>query len=123
MAASSTENKTSLWSLKTMRNLHTFQAHKDVINANKFSFTKKSLITGSLDRTIKFWDLEKGVCSKTVRSLTLNLNQSICMSQLFDLNVSVSESFFATAHLDGSLKIWQLRTGETITDLKNAHEE
>lgn len=96
-----------------MRSLHTFQAHKDAINANKFSFSKKSLITGSLDRTIKFWDLEKGICTKT----------SICMSQLFDLNVSVSESYYATTHLDGSLKIWQLRTGEVITDLKNAHEE
>ena len=68
LAASSTEHKTLIWSLKTKRATQTFQGHKDTINANKFSFSKKSVITGSLDRTIKFWDLEKGICSKTVKN-------------------------------------------------------
>jgi autophagy-related protein 16 len=66
IAASSTEHKSIVWGLKTMRSVHSFQGHKDTINANKFSFAKKCLITGSLDRTIKYWDLEKGICTKTV---------------------------------------------------------
>ena len=60
------DNKTLLYKLKTMRTMHTFNGHKDMITSNKFSFTKKSIITGSLDRTIKFWDIEKSICSKTV---------------------------------------------------------
>lgn len=67
LAAASTEHKAVLYKLKTMRQAHSYSGHKDTINACKFSFSKKSLITGSLDRTIKFWDLEKGMCSKTVR--------------------------------------------------------
>ena len=66
LAGASTEHKALLWKLKTMRTVHSFSGHKDNINACKFSFSKKSLITGSLDRTIKFWDLDKGMCSKTV---------------------------------------------------------
>lgn len=66
LAASSLEHRTQLWKLKTMRSQHTFSGHKDVITANIFSFSKKQIITGSLDRTIKTWDMEKGLCTRTV---------------------------------------------------------
>ena len=66
LVGSSLEHKAQIWRLKTMRSMHTFSGHKDVITANIFSFSKKQIITGSLDRTIKFWALEKGICSRTV---------------------------------------------------------
>ena len=66
LAAASTEHKATLWSLKTMRPGHSFPGHKETINACKFSFVSKSLITGSQDRTIKYWDLDKGTNTKTV---------------------------------------------------------
>jgi WD40 repeat protein len=61
-----------IWKLKTMRTVHTLNGHKENINACKLSFSKKQAITGSLDRTIKFWDLDKGICTKTVKELILN---------------------------------------------------
>lgn len=66
IVASSLEHKAQLWKLKTMRSVHTFSGHKEYISSNIFSFSKKQIITGSLDRTIKFWDIEKGVCVRTV---------------------------------------------------------
>jgi WD40 repeat protein len=57
LAGSSSEHKAIVWSLKTMRTLHEFYGHTDTINACKFSFAIQSLITGSSDSTIKFWDL------------------------------------------------------------------
>jgi len=66
LAGASTEHKAILWKLKTMRTLQTFSGHKEQINACKFSFVTKSLLTGSQDRTIKMWDLDKGTNTKTV---------------------------------------------------------
>ena len=66
MGATSLENKAILWRLKTMRQVHSYSGHKDTVSACKFSFSRKSLFTGSLDRTIKFWDLDKGICTRTV---------------------------------------------------------
>ena len=66
LAAASTEHKAMIWSLKTMRNTFTFPGHKETINACKFSFVTKSLLTGSQDRTIKIWDIEKGNNTKNV---------------------------------------------------------
>ena len=68
LAGASTEHKVVLFKLKTMRSLHTFQGHKETINACKFSFVTKSLLTGSQDRTIKIWDIERGNNTKTVRN-------------------------------------------------------
>ncbi len=66
LAAASTEHKAILWRMKTHRPAHTFSGHKETINACKFAFVTKSLLTGSQDRTIKIWDLEKGSNTKTV---------------------------------------------------------
>jgi WD40 repeat protein len=47
LAGASTEHKVMLWRLKTMRTTQTFSGHKDAINACKFAFVIKGLITGS----------------------------------------------------------------------------
>lgn len=67
LIASSLENKAVIWRLKTMRIAHTLTGHNDVINACRLTFSKKQALTGSLDRTIKFWDIESGICTRTVR--------------------------------------------------------
>ena len=73
LAGASTEHKAMVWKLKTMRVHHTFPGHKETINACKFSFVTKSLLTGSQDRTIKVWDLEKGTNTKNVKIFLLKI--------------------------------------------------
>lgn len=41
LAGSSTDNRAIIWKLKTMRQVHAFQGHKETINAVKFSFATK----------------------------------------------------------------------------------
>ena len=85
LAAASTEHKAMIWRLKTMRSVHTLAGHKDTINASKFSFVTKSLLTGSADRTIKLWDLDKGTNTRTVRKHTIH---DICNRSCVSLHVS-----------------------------------
>lgn len=66
LAAASTEHKVLLWRLKTMRVAQTFTGHKETINACKFAFVTKSLITGSQDRSLKVFDVDRGTTTKTV---------------------------------------------------------
>ena len=44
------------------------------------------------------------------------------MSQCFDLNISISESYLASAHFDGAIRIWSLRSNELMHEVKNAHD-
>lgn len=67
-----------------MRTAHTFIGHKDSVNACKLCFAKKLAITGSLDRSIKFWDLDSGKCTNTVTILYFIslLRKSACRNVL-----------------------------------------
>lgn len=47
----------------------------------------------------------------------------MCFSSCFDINVSVQENNFASAHFDGSIRIWNVRGGEMVQELKNAHDD
>jgi WD40 repeat protein len=48
-----------LWSLDG-RLLQTFQGHQDFISSVAFAPDGKSIVTGSLDKTVKLWDLDLG---------------------------------------------------------------
>jgi WD40 repeat protein len=37
--------------------------------------------------------------------------------------MSLQENMFASAHFDGSIRMWSVRTGELTAEIKNAHDE
>lgn len=47
----------------------------------------------------------------------------MCYSSCFDLNVSLQENMFASAHFDGAIRLWSVRTGEIIQEIKNVHDD
>ena len=59
-------NRTYVWSLKTGEKLFTFEGHKFDIGALVFTPDNRFLISGSVDTTIKFWDLKTGQESRTL---------------------------------------------------------
>jgi autophagy-related protein 16 len=118
LAGASTEHKVVLWRLKTMRVAQTFSGHKETINSCKFAFVTKSLLTGSQDRSIKIFDVDRGTNTKTVSQLTLIIFQIMCFSSCFDIHISVQENNFASAHFDGSIRLWSVRGGELVHELK-----
>lgn len=47
----------------------------------------------------------------------------MCFSSCYDLHVSLQENNLASAHFDGSIRIWSVRSGELIQEIKGAHDD
>ncbi len=60
---------TVVWNAKTGEKLFTLAGHTFDVNGLVFTRDNRFLLTGSVDRTIKFWDMQTG---QTTRTITLN---------------------------------------------------
>jgi len=67
------------------------------------------LITGSLDLTIKVWDLDSGECLKTIYSQA----EILCLKVL-------ANGLLATGGHDSSIQIWNLQTGKCVNIFKGS---
>ena len=47
----------------------------------------------------------------------------MCYSSCYDVNVSLQENLFASAHYDGAIRLWSVRSGELSTEIKTAHDD
>ena len=58
--------KTIIWNAKTGERLFTLSGHKFDINGLIFTPDDRYLLSGSVDRTIKFWDMHDGQLTRTI---------------------------------------------------------
>ncbi|CAH1798892.1 unnamed protein product [Owenia fusiformis] len=70
-------------------------------NVLSVTFDKKRLASGSLDRTIKIWDIKTGACLQTLKGH----NKGIWCLKFFTKNLLISGCN------DGTIKVWNLRSG------------
>jgi WD40 repeat protein len=87
------------------RLLKTFKGHARGIVSVCFSPDGKSILSGSIDHTIKLWDMETSQCLKTFKGHEGTVN-SVCFSPDGRLALSGSN--------DKTLKLWNLETGECL---------
>lgn len=113
MAGGAVNKQVKIWNLKTQRQQISFPGHTGNINDLKFSYTDKTLITGSSDRTIKTWDYYKGFCNKTYG----------CTSSCFTIDVVPNESLFVSGHLDGALRFWSGESEKKVHEIKDLHSD
>mmetsp|Transcript_6824 Transcript_6824/g.12343 ORF Transcript_6824/g.12343 Transcript_6824/m.12343 type:complete len:524 (-) Transcript_6824:65-1636(-) len=108
MVLAGTTNKTAiLWNYFTERVRHTFTGHSNKVVACEFFNSKSMAVTGSADRNIKLWDVDKGFCTKTMLS----------HSGVFDVSLSPEDSYLVSAHFDGHLRQWSPRSADMINDI------
>jgi WD40 repeat protein len=57
--------QTYVWDVATGKKLFTLEGHKFDVDALVFTRDDRYLLTGSVDTTIKFWDMKTGLLART----------------------------------------------------------
>jgi WD40 repeat protein len=94
-----------VWSMRQGKPKFAFTTHKDAIHTAKF-FNDKKCYTGSADRSIRLWDLNKG-----------NIDQTfMCISPC---TASATDGYHIySGHSNGSLKLWNEKSKGPVIDTK-----
>jgi len=85
--------------------------HENKVSAAKFT-SDNNIISCSQDRTVKSWNLNSGSCDVSI------FTHSSCND--LDL-MDNSGNLVVTAHLDNSLKIWDMHNKKLIQEITNIH--
>lgn len=117
----------------TLRNasLFTLEAHMDEVTA--LHFQGDTLISGSADKTLRQWDLEKGRCVQTLDVMWAAAQTTINMGPMqgiwrksgrtagsdadFVGAVQVFDAALACGTADGMVRLWDLRSGQVHRSL------
>ena len=95
--------------------MHHLVGHVHKITCVRICSNKKDIITASADRSIKVWDISRS----TYRQGTIFRHSSTtnCMDVLSTKDVTV-----VSGHMDGSLRFWDVRSGDRTADIPGLHE-
>ncbi|MCC3469545.1 MAG: hypothetical protein JGK37_27225 [Microcoleus sp. PH2017_06_SFM_O_A] len=86
------------------------QGHTDWIRSVAFSYSGKIVASGSVDGTVRIWDIRTGECLKILQGHTSRIN-----SVAFSSNGKI----IAACCRDGTIIIWDAGTGECLKILKS----
>ncbi|XP_043848320.1 protein Atg16l2 isoform X3 [Dromiciops gliroides] len=98
-----TYNKAAqLWKVGESQSKETLSGHTDKVTAAKFKLTRQQAVTGSRDRTVKEWDLNKASCSRTIDGVSY-CNDVVCGDYLI-----------ISGHNDQKIRFWDSRVPRCI---------
>ncbi|KXS19409.1 WD40 repeat-like protein [Gonapodya prolifera JEL478] len=103
----------SVWSAGSGRLRHTFNGHQGKVFACKLT-TNNRIISGSHDRTIKVWDMSKGICTRTAFTFS-SCNDVVLLDD--------QGSMVASGHLDNNVRIWDMVSGNVIREITGLHSD
>ncbi|RLN89257.1 hypothetical protein BBJ28_00017781 [Nothophytophthora sp. Chile5] len=112
------DRKCFVWRVGTGRVMQTLTGHKGKVLAAEFSpVAPHEVITGSSDRSLRVWDVARGVRLQTVN----------CVSSCNDLAAPTGADSgfvqFASAHQDGAVRFWDTRTRRCVQELRGLHTD
>lgn len=109
IAASNDTKYILLWQANTGRFLGSLNGHSDRVSCLTLSPSGQTLISGSKDQTIKFWDLRR---QKLMRTLEGSFDGHL--NEITDLAISPDNQILLSCDRDNSLKIWDINYGKVI---------
>ncbi|XP_073780441.1 autophagy-related protein 16 isoform X2 [Danio rerio] len=75
----------------------TLTGHSRKVTAARFKYSQRQVVTGSADRTVKIWDLQRAACIQTIEVLS------------FCSDVVCSEYLIISSHYDKKIRFWDSR--------------
>nr|XP_019599939.1 PREDICTED: autophagy-related protein 16-2 isoform X2 [Rhinolophus sinicus] len=91
-----------LWKVGEAQSKETLSGHTDKVTAAKFKLTRHHAVTGSRDRTVKEWDLNRAYCSRTINVLSY-CNDVVC-----------GDHVIISGHNDQKIRFWDSRVPRCI---------
>ncbi|KAL4128980.1 hypothetical protein KRP22_006978 [Phytophthora ramorum] len=112
------DRKCFVWRVGTGRVMQTLTGHKGKVLAAEFSpVVPHEVITGSSDRSLRVWDVMRGVRLQTVSCV------SSCNDIAAPSGADAGFVQFASAHQDGAVRFWDTRTRRCVQELRGLHSE
>jgi len=83
--------------------------HTEPVRSVAFSSDGRSLVSGSFDRTVKFWDMQTGGVIKTFHGHT---------NHVWSVSISADCTRIASGSDDLTIRLWDIQTGECYCTIK-----
>ncbi|XP_061074216.1 protein Atg16l2 [Conger conger] len=103
--AASYDKSALYWSLDGCAPKFTLTGHSRKVTAAKFKCSLRHVVTGSADRTVKVWDLQRAACVQTIDVL------SYCS------DVVCSEYYIISGHYDRKIRFWDSRAASCTQEV------
>jgi WD40 repeat protein len=111
--------------------LYTFGGHRKAVTAGAFLPDGQEFVTGSLDGTVKVWETDaarkhfdtlnatggKGNPPAPTPQLTIEAHST----GVTTMAVSADAAYLLTGGTDGTVKVWEVRTGKPVRTINSAH--
>ncbi|MBD2695217.1 CHAT domain-containing protein [Anabaena catenula] len=115
-ATGAEHGKVSLWHLETGEWIRTFQAHSSPVISLSFSPDGQILVSGSVNSTIKVWQLNEN------SNQPLHIIAYAHLSEVSSLAISPDGQTLVSGGADRAIKLWNLTTGtEKIPHILEGH--
>ena len=85
------------------------KGHLSPVNSVAISPDGKYIVSGSIDKTIKIWDIKTGECLKTLEGHSLSVES---------VAISLDGKYIVSGSRDTTIKIWDIKTGECLNTLE-----
>jgi WD40 repeat protein len=101
-------NTARLWHLKTSKLITDLKAHADAVSSVAFSPDGKVLASGSLDGTIRLWEVAGGKERRKLEGHGVPGLKGIEQAGIFSIDFSPDGKFLVSGSQDGTVLVWNV---------------